>query len=66
VLIDSTIKNEIQDDEELLTQFYPSYIANTNIIIENDNTTVMRMIKKNNSLLSLIHTFDMEVEYSTI
>lgn len=66
MLIDSTIKNEIQDDEELLTQFYPSYIANTNIIIENDNTTVMRMIKKNNSLLSLIHTFDMEVEYSTI
>lgn len=60
------IDNDIKDNAELLTQFYPNYIANTKVIMKNDKTPLMRMIKKNSSVLSLINKLDLELVGSSL
>jgi hypothetical protein len=66
MLFKSKINNDIEDNKELLYRFNSDYKAKTKVIIKNDNTPVIKMIKKNSSLLSLINTFDMEIESSTL
>jgi hypothetical protein len=51
--------NDIAENEELLTQFYPNVIANISTVINNDESKLQKMVKKNSNLLKLIHTFDM-------
>ena len=61
MILSLKIDNEIADNKELLTQFHPDYEAETNVIIRNDKTPVIRMIQKNSNLLSMIEELDLEV-----
>ncbi len=54
-----SIDNDISSNEELLVQFYPDYLANVNIVIDNSSKPLQKMISKNSNLLALIEKLDL-------
>lgn len=55
------VDNDIRENDELLTQFYPNTMSETNELLSNSNTPLIKITEKNSNILDLINRLDLEV-----
>ena len=63
MLFTYNIDNDLSENSELMKIFFPNFKASTNVVINNFNTPLQRMVKKNPNILKLMERLDMIEEH---
>ena len=53
------LNNDISEQSEILSYFYPKLKSNSKKITSNENSKLVKIIKKNKNISKLIYDFDM-------